>query len=162
MASNLSGLYGTYQTTMDDKGRFALPAKLRHITGPNKKPLLGGEIILNIGLEGCLAIYPEAEWATIQGRLATLDFTNEDYRFFSRRFYSGVSAVTPDKSGRILVPSHIVDAADLKKDLLIIGLNRWVEVWNPDRYKYYLSQYRGTFEEVAGRLFTGKHDTPGQ
>jgi MraZ protein len=162
MENSLSGLYGTYQTTMDDKGRFALPAKLRHVKGPDGKPLLGGEIILNVGLEGCLAIYPEAEWQAIQNRLGTLDFTNEDYRYFSRRFYSGVSSVTPDKNGRILVPSHIVEAADLKKELLILGLNRWVEIWNPDRYKYYLSQYRGTYEEVAGRLFRGKHDESGQ
>ncbi|MEE8577930.1 MAG: division/cell wall cluster transcriptional repressor MraZ [candidate division Zixibacteria bacterium] len=153
----MSGLYGQFQTTLDEKGRFALPAKLRHVPGPGKSPLLQGNIVLNKGLEGCLTIYPESEWAAIQERLGSLDFTNEDFRYFSRRFYSGVSACAPDKSGRILVPSNLIAEADLGRELLVLGLNRWVEVWNPERYKYYLQQYRGTYEDVAGRLFTGKN-----
>lgn len=158
----LTGFYGQYQTTLDDKGRFALPAKLRHVTGPDGAPILDGTIILNRGLEGCLSIYPENEWSAIQNRLSSLDFTNQDFRYFSRRFYSGVSPVTPDKNGRVLVPQHLIAEADLKKELLILGVNRWIEVWNPDRYNYYVQQYRGTYEEVAGRLFTGKHDEPAE
>ncbi|MCB2229729.1 division/cell wall cluster transcriptional repressor MraZ [bacterium] len=158
----MAGFFGQYQTTMDDKGRFALPAKLRHVIGHDGNLLLEGNIILNRGLEGCLAVYAEDEWNSVQERLATLDFTNQDYRYFSRRFYSGVSQVTPDKNGRVLVPQHLIAEADLKKELLILGVNRWIEVWNPDRYNYYLQQYRGTYEEVAGRLFSGKHDQSGE
>ena len=83
----MGGFYGQYQTTLDDKGRFALPAKLRSVTDSSQKPLLEGELILTKGLEGCLALYPEAEWAEIQKRLSSLNFTKKDFRFFSRRFY---------------------------------------------------------------------------
>jgi MraZ protein len=158
----VTGFYGQYQTTLDEKGRFPLPAKLRNLTGDDGKPLLGDTIILNRGLEGCLSIYPESEWTSIQNRLTTFDFTNQDYRYFSRRFYSGVCLVSPDKSGRVLVPSNLIAEADLKKELVILGLHRWIEVWNPDRYAYYLQQYRGTYEEVAGRLFTAKHEQSGE
>lgn len=151
----LGGLLGQYHTTMDDKGRFALPAKLRSFIGPNKKPLLDGELIITKGLEGCLSLFPQSEWAVIQQRLSSLNFTKRDFRFFSRRFYSSAQLVSPDKNGRILIPSHLINEADLKKDLLVIGVNDWVEIWNPERHKYYLEQYSGSYEEVAERLFTG-------
>jgi MraZ protein len=152
---SLTGFYGQYQTTLDDKGRFALPAKLRAVVGGSDKPLLDGDLILTKGLEGCLSLYPMAEWDAIQQRLSSLNFTQRDYRFFSRRFYSAASVVAPDKNGRILVPSNLIAEAGLKKELLVIGVNRNIEIWNPDRYAYYLDQFAGSYEEVAERLFTG-------
>ncbi|HPC11835.1 MAG TPA: division/cell wall cluster transcriptional repressor MraZ [candidate division Zixibacteria bacterium] len=61
--------------------------------------------------------------------------------------------VTPDRSGRILVPTHLIAEADLKKELLLIGVNKWIEVWNPERYEDYLRGYEATYEDVAERLF---------
>lgn len=150
----MTGFVGQYLTTMDEKGRFALPAKLRNQKDASGKSPLSGNLILTKGLEGCLSLYPDGEWAAVQERLSALSFTQKDYRFFSRRFYSSASAVTPDRSGRILVPGHLIEEAALKKELLVIGVNRWVEVWNPERYRYYLQQYAGSYEEVAERLFT--------
>jgi len=155
----LTGLIGKYQITMDDKGRFALPAKLRSVTGPSKKSLLTGDIILTKGLEGCLSLYPQIEWDEIQRRLSSLNFTQKDFSFFSRRFYSAAAVVSPDKNGRILIPSHLISEAKLRKDLLVIGLNRWIEIWNPERFEYFLEQSAGSYEDVAERLMTGNDQT---
>lgn len=144
---------------MDEKGRFALPAKLRAVVGPSQKNLLEGDLILTKGLEGCLSIYPENEWEEIQRRLSSLSFTQKDFRFFSRRFYSAAAVVTPDKNGRILIPSHLIKDARLKKDLLIIGLNRWIEIWNPDLFEYIMEQSAGSYEDTAERLLSGHEQT---
>ncbi len=157
MEDALTGFYGQYQTTLDEKGRFSLPAKLRSVKDSSGKPLLEGEAILTKGLEGCLSLYPESEWSEVQSRLSSLNFTQKDFRYFSRRFYSAAGLVTPDKSGRILIPSHLLGEAGLKKDLLVIGVNRSIEIWNPERFQYYLEQFSGSYEEVAERLFSG-HD----
>lgn len=151
----MAGFYGQYQTTMDDKGRFSLPAKLRSVKGADRKPLIEGDLILTKGLEGCLSLYDEGEWSEVQSRLSSLNFTKKDYRLFSRRFYSSAAIVSPDRSGRILVPQPLITEAGLKKDLLVIGVNKWIEIWNPERYEYYLQQYAGSYEEVAERLFSG-------
>jgi MraZ protein len=139
---------------MDDKGRCILPAKLRSVTDDSGKPLLAGDIFLTKGLEGCLAVYPEAEWQSIQGRLSTIEFTDKHYRSFSRRFYSFAAPVTPDKNGRILIPSHLIAEAKLEKDLAVLGVNRWIEIWNPQLLSYYLDEYAGSYEDVAARLFS--------
>ncbi len=157
----MSGFYGQFQTTLDDKGRFALPAKLRNVVDSAGKAYLDGTLLLTKGLEGCLSIYPEPEWQEIQNRLSSLNFTQKDFRYFSRRFYSSAATVSTDRSGRILVPSNLIAEAGLKKDLLVIGVNRSIEVWNPERFEYYLQQFSGSYEEVAERLFTGNHGDHG-
>ena len=52
----MDGFYGQYQTTMDTKGRIALPAKLRSVKGKAKKPVLQGGLIITQGMEGCLSV----------------------------------------------------------------------------------------------------------
>ncbi|MBD3257267.1 division/cell wall cluster transcriptional repressor MraZ [candidate division GN15 bacterium] len=151
----MTGFFGQYTTTMDSKGRCILPAKLRGVTDDDGNPLLEGEIFLTKGLEGCLSVYPASEWAAIQQRLSKLDFTDKAYRSFSRRFYSYASPVTPDKTGRILIPQHLITEANLEKELVVIGVNRLVEIWSPRLLKYYLEQYAGSYEEEAAKLFTG-------
>jgi MraZ protein len=155
MENSPAGFYGQFRTTLDNQGRFALPAKLRSVSGSDNNRLLSEELILAKGLEGCLSLYPQAEWQDVQKRLSSLHFTKRDFRFFSRKFYSSAATLTADRSGRIVIPSHLIGEAGLKKDLLVIGVNRWVEIWNPDRYTYYLEQYSGSYEEVAERLFSG-------
>jgi MraZ protein len=152
------GFYGQYQTTLDNKGRFALPAKLRSVIGPQGKPYLEGDLVLTKGLEGCLSLYPEIEWLEIQNRLSRLNFTQKDFRFFSRRFYSAASVVTPDRTGRILIPSHLMAEAGLERDLLVIGVNRSIEIWSPEQFSSYLNEFSGSYEEVAERLFTDDGD----
>lgn len=160
MEINQAGFYGQYRTTMDSQGRFALPAKLRAVKGSDDSPLLAEELILAKGLEGCLSLYPQLEWHDVQKRLSGLPFTQKDFRFFSRRLYSSAATFTPDRNGRIVIPAHLIEEADLKKDLLVIGVNRWIEIWNPDRYKYYLEQFSGSYEEAAERLFSGNEPKP--
>jgi len=151
----MTGFYGRYTTKMDEKGRCILPAKLRTVTDDAGQPLLERDVFLTKGLEGCLSVYPESEWTAIQKRLSTLDFTDKSYRSFSRRFYSNACPVTPDKNGRILIPSHLTAEANLDKELAVIGVNRSIEIWNPQMLKYYLEQYAGGYEEVAAQLFSG-------
>lgn len=151
----MTGFFGQYTTMMDDKGRCILPAKLRTVIDDSGTPLLAGDIFLTKGLEGCIAVYPAIEWQTIQQRLSTIEFTDKHYRSFSRRFYSLAAPVTPDKNGRILIPAHLITEAKLGKELAVIGVNRWVEIWNPQLLQYYLDQYAGNYEDVAARLFTG-------
>ena len=155
MGSGVTGFFGRYSITIDSKGRCILPAKLRAVTDDAGKPMLSGDIILTKGLEGCLAVYPEAEWNAIQERMATLEFTDKAFRSFSRRFYSFAAPVNADKNGRVLIPSHLITEADLSKELVVLGVNRWIEIWNPQLLKYYLERYAGSYEDVAAKLFSG-------
>nr|MBN2277526.1 division/cell wall cluster transcriptional repressor MraZ [candidate division Zixibacteria bacterium] len=152
------GYYGQYTVLMDDKGRIALPAKLR----PEVKDKKSSEtFMLTKGLDGCLALYPQKQWELIQKRLDTLDFTSRNFRFFSRLLYSVAVPVKLDRQGRMLIPQHLQKEAGLDREILIIGSNRWLELWKPETYEQYLKQYGQSYEEVAEKLFDIDHRQEG-
>ena len=55
---------GEYRHTIDAKGRLAMPAKLRDE--------LGEHFTVTKGLDGCLFVYPDAEWASLEARIRSL------------------------------------------------------------------------------------------
>ena len=147
----MEGFYGQYTIVMDEKGRIALPAKLRVTFRSEKKTW--DSFMLTKGLDGCLALYPSKQWELILSRLNTLDFTRKDFRYFSRRLYSAAVPITLDRQGRMLIPPKLQEEAGLEREILVIGANNWIELWNPEHYGKYLSQYGQSYEEVAEKLF---------
>ena len=69
---------GEYSHTIDAKGRLIIPSKFRE--------QLGEEFVLTKGLDGCLSIYPNDEWAAFEEKLRALPLTNKNARTFSRFF----------------------------------------------------------------------------
>lgn len=148
------GLIGQATVNMDDKGRFPLPAKFRSAVDLSGQLLVSESAVLTKGMDGCLILYPEGEWQELQLRMSSMPFTTKDYRAFSRRFYSLAESVNIDKTGRIMIPPRLVIEAKLRKELLVLGVNRWLEIWDPIRYDYFMEQSAGSYEEAAERLFS--------
>lgn len=42
-----------------------------------------------------------------------------------------------DNQGRIMVPTHLREYAGLKKDIVSIGVNNRIEIWNKDNWNEY-------------------------
>lgn len=147
----LAEFYGQYMVLMDKKGRIALPSKLRPDTAT--EPEAADGFMLAKGLDGCLTLYPRKQWEVIKGRLDTLDFTRKDFRYFGRRLYSGAIPINLDRQGRMLIPANLQKEAGLSREILLIGANRWIELWDPDKYQEYLDGYGKSYEEVAEKLF---------
>ncbi len=151
----MNGFYGQYTVLMDDKGRIALPSKMRPSskTGKKDKDSEKEQFMLTKGLDGCLALYPQKQWESIQAQLDTLSFTQKDLRYFNRRLNSVAVPLTLDRQGRMHIPQHLQKEAGLEREVLVIGANRWIELWNPGTYEGYLDHYGQSYEEVAEKLF---------
>ena len=66
---------GEYNHTIDNKGRLIVPAKFRD--------QLGDEFVVTKGLDGCLFIYDNKEWAKLEEKITTLPLSNQNARKFS-------------------------------------------------------------------------------
>ena len=117
---------GEYHYTLDASNRIILPSRFR-------EPL-GSDIILFKAEEGCLYIYDAAAFEKITAPLAPLSRTHEG-REKLRRFYSDVSPVSLDRSGRLVVPADCIEHAALKDDVVVLGTNNKIEVWDAGRYE---------------------------
>lgn len=118
---------GEYNHTIDAKGRVIVPSKFRET--------LGEEFVVTKGLDGCLFVYDNSEWAAFEEKLKSLPITNKDARAFVRFFLAGAASVEVDKQGRILLPGSLRDFAELKKDVVLIGVGSRIEIWSRERWE---------------------------
>ena len=59
--------------------------------------------------------------------------SNQKTRKLQRQFLSKAMEVTPDRQGRILIPSVLRGKAGLSKDVVFIGMMNRIEVWDKAR-----------------------------
>lgn len=140
---------GTYEYTIDQKGRLFLPAKLRE--GELTK---GGNFVVTRGLEMCLYIYDtETFHGPLLKRLENLPVKNQqDGRAFKRLLLAGAQEVALDEMGRLVVPKTLTDYAGLKKDVYILGVGERIEVWDAARWNAYSRKAAGTFQKMGKHL----------
>ncbi len=141
--------YGEYAHTLDEKDRFILPAKFREKVKTLKKK----KLYMTRGLDGCLSLYDEEAWRSLEEKLKSLSFTKQQSRSFNRLLFSGACEVNVDSQGRITVPEYLKSFAQIKREIVIIGVADRIEVWDKDVWMNFYSDNRKKFEEMAENLF---------
>ena len=120
---------GEYQRSIDNKGRLIIPAKFRED--------LGEHFVVTKGLDNCLFAYPQKEWKVFEDKLKEFPLTSAGTRKFMRFFFSGAVECGTDNQGRINLPFHLREYATLTKDVVSIGVNNRVEIWNREHWNAY-------------------------
>lgn len=135
---------GEYQHTIDEKGRMAIPAKMRG-------QLLDGAVVTR-GLDNCLFVYTKPEWEKLAEKLAALPLTNANSRAFARLMLAGAMDVEFDKQGRILLPAYLREFASLKSKAVIAGLYNRLEIWNEEAWKNFKKKTEENTDEITQNL----------
>ncbi len=120
--------FGTFEHSIDERGRVAIPARYRHAF------VDGG--VLRVGPEGAVEMYTQSTFdEEVQRRLGSANGNRSlDARRIRRQFLSDAYPVELDKQGRILVPPQIREESELGSRLLIIGCGDYLELWHPDAW----------------------------
>jgi len=140
--------YGEYLHSIDRKGRLILPAKFREAA----KAHFIEKFFVTRGLDKCLFMFAEEEWRTQENKFKTIPFTKQEARTFNRLYFSGAVEVVSDKQGRILIPQYLKDFAQIKKDVMIVGVSNRIEIWAKDKWQEFYGTSRQSFEEIAEKL----------
>ncbi len=140
--------YGEYEHTIDKKGRIIIPSKFRAFL----KEYSIEKLYVTRGLDKCLFLFTESEWKAQESKFRALSFTKSETRKFNRLYFSGAQEVECDKQGRILLPKYLKDYADIKRDLVVIGVSNRIEIWSKEAWSGYYNSSKGSFEEIAENL----------
>ena len=140
--------YGEYSHSIDNKGRLILPSKLRETAKNN----FVEKFYITRGLDKCLFMFSEEEWKAAEQKFKSMSFTKQDSRKFNRLYFSGAVEIIPDKQGRILLPSYLKDFAQIKRDVVIIGVSSRIEVWAKDQWQEFYKSNLESFEDTAEKL----------
>lgn len=135
---------GEYQHTLDPKNRVIMPSKFRE--------KLGDSFVMTKGLDNCLFIYSSTEWSIVEDKLKSLPMTNKDARAFVRFFFAGACECELDKQGRIVMPNHLKDYANIDKELVIIGVSTRIEIWSREEWNKFNSDANISYEDVAEKM----------
>lgn len=123
----VAGFYGTYEHTLDDKGRVILPAKMRHG--------FDGRAFLTQYLDGCLALWDPEAFDEQMEAMRQRASTGRSERNLARVWASKSHEVEVASNGRVAIPAHLREYAGLEGDVLITGFFDHVELWNPARWE---------------------------
>ena len=136
-------LIGEFEHSLDAKGRLIMPAKLRED--------IGEKFVVTKGLDGCLFAFSISEWTNFEEKLKSLPLSNKNSREFTRFFLSGATECEIDKQGRFLIPNNLRDAANLVKEVIIIGVGTRIEIWDKNKWKSY-SDDNISVEDIAENM----------
>lgn len=124
---------GTYEHTLDDKGRVNLPMRFRELLAANGDARL--ILTTNVDPGGrCLVAYPIQEWMAFQERIAGLPQFDENVIRLKRLHIAGATECSPDRQGRILIPPLLRDYAALSGSVIFAGLGSCIELWDRSRW----------------------------
>jgi MraZ protein len=140
--------YGEYAHSIDNKGRLILPSRLRDAAKGN----FIEKFYITRGLDKCLFMFGEEEWKAVEQKFKGMSFTKQDSRKFNRLYFSGAVETLADKQGRILIPPYLKEYAQIKKDVVIIGVANRIEIWSKDLWHEFYKSNLESFEETAEKL----------
>ncbi|MDA3899836.1 MAG: division/cell wall cluster transcriptional repressor MraZ [Spirochaetes bacterium] len=139
---------GEYRPLLDDRGRIAVPVKLRKA--------FGGEMINKLvvapGFDRCVMAFRTQEWETfVKEKVLTLPQSDPENRKRVRFLLGGASECDIDKQGRILIPPALSEFSELVKDTVILGVYDRIEIWSAERYDSYRPSL-DRYDEFAAEL----------
>jgi len=111
---------GEAKSTINEKGRMNFPAKFQETFGNN--------FVVAKGLRArCVQIYKTEEWEEF---VKNLKENHPKTKADAVLRFRGAENAELDNNNRFFIPSHLREYAELKKDVVVCGLEGEVEIWN--------------------------------
>jgi MraZ protein len=140
---DLNVLMGHAPAKIDEKGRLKVPSNFRKIIEDRYGPDF---FITSTDGERAL-VYPLPVWYEFQSRLAKVPSTSiAKVKLLERVNYFG-QVSTVDAQGRLLVPAVLRNVAQIAEDVVVIGNQDHLIVWNEERIQRRLTDQPMTTED---------------
>src|ERR1700749_605009 len=120
-------LLGQYESKVGVKHQAGLPKRFRDT--------LGDKLIVTKGFENCLIIVGEENWKTLLEGTEGKPFTSKSTRELQRFLLGNASYVDLDDKGRFVVPEYLRQFAHLEMDVVFVGIQRFVELWDKKKWE---------------------------
>jgi len=123
-------LRGSEKSTVDEKGRFKVPAVFREAI----ESAYGGEFFVTsvTGVE--ILVYPLPVWTAFEEKLAALPFVHRGRAKFLERYNTYGQAVRMDGQGRLLIPALLRETSGIGSDVLVLAQADFLKVVDKARH----------------------------
>lgn len=128
---------GTYEHTVDEKGRVIMPARFR-------SRLEEGAVMV-FWFEECLAVFPRQEFDKLMAKMEALPEGSRERRQMARVLFGNAGEAVPDRQGRLTIPPRLRQMAGLDREVVVVGVMNRVEIWDRERWE---ESMRGGIERL--------------
>jgi MraZ protein len=133
-------LTGTYQCSLDEKGRLTLPRALRDQFGDSDT------VLLSPGPDKCLWLTNQRHLERLGERLEQSHVNEADVRDFKRLYFAQTEKLTINDDSRVAIPERLAQFAELHQEVVLVGIDDHFEVWDAARWRQYTQR-----KSAAGR-----------
>ncbi len=134
---------GNHPTRVDEKGRLKLPAEFKRLIDEQ----YGTQFYITSKDGRVAEIYPLQEWEKIEEKLAKIpNFNPAKKKLLDRVNYYGQMAEI-DAQGRVLIPQILRETAKVMGDVVVFGMQHYLEVTNHDAFRQHMDENPLTVED---------------
>jgi MraZ protein len=141
-----TALRGRAHIKLDPKGRLSLPTSFRSSLGRSTKVVLTNNTLHG---QNFLDLFPFTEWLKLEKKVATWPALKPEVVAFQRYYVSSAEVTELDSQGRLLVPQHFRDYAELKEDLVLAGMGSKIEIWSQKKWGQLLGDIEKDFTRIT-------------
>ena len=139
-------------SSLDSKGRLALPARLR--TQMVEASI--DELVLTCVDGGVRAFTPEDFATRIEGPYVDADPFDPDAQAYFYAVLADAETCKVDGQGRIRIPTRLREQAGLVKAVKVLSILRWLEIWNPSNFAAVQAQSRQDYRQNRSQRAVAK------
>jgi len=143
-------LTGTFQRTLDDKQRLAIPKRLRDAMGDSELT----ELYVAPEVGRSLSVFSPRTFERRAARIEELSPARSSVTNYLRLYYSQAERVEIDSQGRIRLPERLVDFAQLRQDVVLLGVHDHMEIWDLLVWNAFLKEHSQEFDRLAREAFS--------
>jgi MraZ protein len=123
-------LRGSAETTVDEKGRFKVPAVFREPI----EETFGPEFFLTSITGTDVLVYPMPVWNVFEEKIAALPAVHRAKAKFLERFNTFGQSARMDQQGRLLIPSLLRETSGIEGDALVLGQTDYLKLVDRTRH----------------------------
>lgn len=121
---------GDFQCKVDEKGRVVLSAAFKKAMADETRFVVRKDLF-----EKCLVMYPYSYWEEELAQLRKkLNPYNREHKAFLRDFFKSTVEISLDANGRFLIPKRLGDLVGVDREVVLIGVDRYIELWAKEMY----------------------------
>lgn len=138
---------GSFDHSLDGKGRVIIPSSFRDA--------LGEDFTITINpTKTAVAIYPKEVWDQQLERLSHINPMDKVGLQYERYLMSvSFSGNNMDAQGRVLVPVKLRQKIGLTRDIVFVGLNHYIEIWDAEVYAKMEAQTEDEFDTLVDYVY---------
>ena len=137
---------GSFEHSLDSKGRVIIPVSLRDQLGEQFTIALNSE-------NTALALYPLEKWEEIKARLSQVRSTDVKGMMYLRYIMGNAyTGNVMDAQGRILLPQKLRSKVGLARELVFVGMNDHIEIWDASRYQAQEQEAEMDFADLLAHM----------